>query len=201
MVLGSRILYLGIDAPPGVFHYPVIRAERIDSLGLRHAFSFWERSTHMIFTSKNAVRLWPNGIHGKLCIAIGEATANEIRTRGGDPWIASEATQEGVAALLETLDLRAAFLLYPRSKAARPFLAEYLQSRGLDHYVFDLYEPVFQKIEPAPDLADFDEIVFTSPSTVQAFLRIYPSVPARIALTPIGPITKKSLEEYFSPRI
>jgi uroporphyrinogen-III synthase len=191
-----RILYLGIDAPPGVFHYPVIRTEKIDSPELLKALALWQRCTHVIFTSKNGVRHWPSSIAGKVAIAIGEATASEIVSRGVQPLLAPDATQEGVAGLLDRLDLKKAFLLYPHSKLARPFLSGYLKSKNIDHYAFDLYDTVFQRREPPPNLDDFDEIVFTSPSTVQAFLQIYSSVPSRIVLTPIGPITKKALEEY-----
>lgn len=198
----NRTLYLGIDAPPGVFHYPVIRTERIDSSELQEALGIWDRCTHAIFTSKNGVRHWPGNFHGKQTVAIGEATAKEIGGRGASaPWIAPEATQEGVAVLLATLDLDGAFLLYPRSKLARPFLAEYLKAENLSHYGFDLYDTVFQRLEPVPELADFDEIIFTSSSTVHAFFQIFSSVPRRIALTSIGPITKKTLEEYFFARI
>lgn len=201
MLLASRILYLGIDASSGVFHYPVIRTERIDSSELQEALAIWDRCTHAIFTSKNGVRHWPGNFHGKKTVAIGEATAKEIGGRGAALWVAPEATQEGIAALLETLDLDEAFLLYPRSKLARPFLAEYLKAQNLNHYVFDLYDTVFQRPEPVPELADFDEIIFTSSSTVHAFFQIFSSVPRRIALTSIGPITKKTLEEYFFTRI
>jgi uroporphyrinogen-III synthase len=197
----SRILYLGIDAPSGVFHYPVIHTKLIDSPELREAKILWERCTHVIFTSKNGVRHWPCALTGKTVIAIGEGTASEIISRGSSPLIAPEATQEGVAALLESLDLHGAFVLYPRSKLARPFLTSYLKSKCLDHYAFNLYETVFQIFQPIPNLDDFDEIIFTSPSTVQAFFQIYSAVPSRIILRPIGPITKKALEEYFFPRI
>jgi uroporphyrinogen-III synthase len=196
MTLASRTLYLGIDAPSGVFHYPVIRTERIDSSEFQEALAIWERCTHAIFTSKNGVRHWPGNLHGKTIVSIGEATAKEVGGRGVASRVASEATQEGVAALLATLDLDGAFLLYPKSKLARPFLAEYLKAQNLSHYVFDLYDTVFQRPDPVPELSDFDEIIFTSSSTVHAFFQIFSSVPRRIALTPIGPITKKTLEEY-----
>jgi uroporphyrinogen-III synthase len=189
------VLYLGIDAPPNVVHYPVIRTERIDSPELAHALSIWDQCTHVIFTSKNSVRYWSGELFGKTAIAIGEATAREIRRRGLEPLLAPWATQEGVIALLATLDLRESFVLYPRSKLARPHLKRFLVEQKIPHYAFDLYDTLPQKLEPLPDLSQFDEIVFTSPSTVHAFFQIFPSVPRRIALTPIGPITKRVLKD------
>jgi uroporphyrinogen-III synthase len=187
------ILYLGIDAPPNVVHYPVIRTERIDSPELEKALSLWDRCTHVIFTSKNGVRHWPGKLLGKIAIAIGKATAREIR--GARPMLAPAATQEGVIALLETLDLKESFLLYPRSRLARPNLGNYLIEKNIPHYAFDLYDTFPQKLEPIPDLTHFDEIVFTSPSVVRSFFQIFPSVPRNIQLTPIGPITKKVLKD------
>lgn len=196
----SRILYLGIDAPPDVFHYPVIRTQRIDSSQLREALALWDRFTHVIFTSKNGVRHWceVGNLLGsekdKIVIAIGEATAKELRQRGVEPIVAPDATQEGVIALLETLSLEKANLFYPRSKLARPHLAEYLEKRNVSAYLLDLYEPVFQKPEPVPDLEQFDEIVFTSPSTVEGFVRIFGALLRDKKLTAIGPITKKAVQ-------
>jgi uroporphyrinogen-III synthase len=192
-----RTLYLGIDAPSGVFHYPVIRTERIDSPKLFEALALAPRCSHVIFTSKNGVRHWPAPLSGKTAIAIGDATASEIVFRGCSSLIAPDATQEGVAALLDRLDLKEALILYPHSKRARPFLTGYLKSKKIRHFSFALYDTVFQRLEPPPDLADFDEIVFTSPSTVVAFLQIYSALPRGVALTPIGPITKKALDEYM----
>lgn len=197
----SNILYLGIDVPSSalslgqVVHYPVIRTQRIDSPELRAALALWNCFTHVIFTSKNGVRHWyeVGPARGKIAIAIGKATAAELQQRGVEPLIASDPTQEGVIALLETLSLEKAFLLYPRSKLARPILAEYLKTRNARFFILDLYETVFQKLEPVPDLESFDEIVFTSPSTVEGFLRIFGSFPRDTRLTAIGPITEKSI--------
>lgn len=198
-----RILYLGIDPPPGggVIHYPVIRTEKIDSPQLEKARALWSRCTHAIFTSKNGVRHWPEDLAEKKTIAIGEATAGELRKRGAIPLLAPEATQEGVIALLETVDCQSSFFLYPHSKLARPYLGDYLKAKKIPCYAFNLYDTVFQSPEPKPILSDFDEILFTSPSTVHAFFQIFSSLPRRIALTPIGPVTKKALENIISPRI
>jgi uroporphyrinogen-III synthase len=57
----------------------------------------------------------------------------------------------------------------------------------------DLYDPIFQAPLPIPNLDEFDEIVFTSPSTVRAFLAIYGEIPKDKIIAPIGPITKMSL--------
>lgn len=189
------ILYLGIDAPQGVFHYPVIWTQKIESPQLRQALSIQDRFTHLIFTSKNGVRYWheSGGAFSGIVMAIGNATAEKLFQLGAVPLIAPNATQEGVIALLEIMPLENAFLFYPRSRLARPYLANYLHKRDVPACIFDLYDTVFQKIEPVPDLNRFDEIVFTSPSTVDGFLRIFGELPRDKKLTAIGPITHQAI--------
>lgn len=195
-------LYLGIDPPPDVIHYPVIRTERMDSEKLHEAIARQESFTHLIFTSKNGVRHWVEA-GGKLqsnqiAIAIGDATASLLKQHGVLPLVAAQATQEGVIALLESMSLDEAFIFYPRSILARDDLMLYLENRNLRTFVLDLYKTVFQRIEPVPNLEEFEEVIFTSPSTVEGFLRIFGRIPQKLKLTAIGPITAKALCRYIS---
>ena len=57
------------------------------------------------------------------------------------------------------------------------------------------YHTQTNKAVVLPDLNLCDEIVFTSPSTVDAFIDLCGSLPEDIQLTPIGPITKNKLKE------
>lgn len=186
------ILYLGLNPPPGVFHYPVIRTEKLDTPELQRAKELWPSFTHVIFTSQTAVRYWDLPLDGKTVIAIGEATASALSVPSV---LAPSATQEGVIALLESLNLRNAYLFLPHSKRSRPNLEQYLIEKGISHFVLDLYDTVFQKPLPVPDLSLFDEIVFTSPSTVEGFLEIYGKLPLDKKLTSIGPVTEKKISE------
>ncbi len=86
------------------------------------------------------------------------------------------------------------FFFLPHSKKARPDLVNFLKRLKIAHFAFELYDTFFQKLEPIPPLSDFDEIVFTSPSTVEGFLRIYGKLPEDKKLTAIGPITNACLE-------
>jgi uroporphyrinogen-III synthase len=57
----------------------------------------------------------------------------------------------------------------------------------------DLYDTVSQEICPKPDLDQVDEIVFTSPSTVKAFVEIFGGLPRGKKCLAIGPITQQAL--------
>jgi uroporphyrinogen-III synthase len=190
-----RILYLGTDPSRFVHkgelvHYPVIR-----TVPLQYCDSKIEDCTHWLFTSPNAVRHWFQLVEGKpgRYLAVGPSTAVALSEVGVNALVAPHASQEGMIALLDTLDLHNAFFGWPRSSRARPLLAEYLTKQRIRFMPIDLYETVTQALEPKPNLCDFDEIVFTSPSTVDAFLEIFGPIPREKKITPIGPITAKRL--------
>jgi len=182
-----RILYLGLKPKPGTFHYPVIRTEYCGKID--EALALWPQFTHIIFTSQTTVHYWP-GPWDKQTIAIGTATAAALHKRGLDPIVAPEATQEGVIALISEIN---GYFFLPRSKRARSALTNFMRERGISFFALDLYDTLFQKLEPVPNLDDFDEIVFTSPSTVEGFLRIFGSLPKNKKLTPIGPVTDQAI--------
>ncbi len=183
----SRTLYLGLRPKPGCVHYPVIKTIPLGNL--EQALSLWSRFTHVIFTSQTAVLYWP-GPWDKQIIAIGQATAQRLCEKGLDPLVAKEATQEGIMQQIQDID---GYFFLPQSRLARPNLAEFLKSQGKPFFSLDLYDTVYQKLEPVPDLNAFDEIIFTSPSTVEGFCRIFQSLPTTKKLVAIGPITERAL--------
>lgn len=127
-------------------------------------------------------------------IAIGPGTAALLRERGVEPLVAKEATQEGVAELLSSLSWKEAFLLYPHAEKSRPFLRRFLEEQQISHAAFVLYKTLFQAPEPWPDFSQYSELIFTSPSTVDAFLHFFKTFPRHCLLTPIGPVTKRYLQ-------
>lgn len=194
-----RVLYLGTDpsnysGEGHLIHYPVIRVQPrpID----REAFAQLVVYTHIIFTSKYSVQFFFAALKelslelgNQEIIAIGESTAKYIREKGVEPLVAPDATQEGVIELLSRKDLKQAYVFLPRSSLARDLLPNFLQGAGVRYRLCDLYDTLPQKPEPVPNLDEVEEIVFTSPSTVRAFLDIFGSLPKNKILTPIGRIT------------
>lgn len=189
------ILYLGLDPSrwktnKSILHYPVIQIVPHKERCLTDVSSV----THLLFTSRSAAMLWDTFTNQQI-VAVGEATAFVLREKGVCPVVAPHATQEGVIELLSTWGLRGAYIVWPRSSKARDILADYLSSlepltRSL---IIDLYETHYQKLEPVPSLDRVEEIVFTSPSTVEGFLRIYGSLPKEKKLTAIGPVTGQAI--------
>ncbi len=205
----SKLLYLGtsldfFSSDKEVIHYPVIRLIPKSVKEDRVLFCLNKLSSfsHVLFTSKNSVEiLWemchqlaidPSvSLQGK-CISIGPSTSSILRSKGVEPLLeALESTQEGVIASLEGKVLKDVF--YPRSSLARPLLSRYLIEKNIPHELLDLYDTVHQEPVPRPSLEEIEEIVFTSPSTVDGFFKIFGKIPEGIKLSFQGPVT----ERYF----
>jgi uroporphyrinogen-III synthase len=190
------VLYLGLD-PSHFFtdrpliHYPVITlvARVVSDPEVQQALA---QATHILFTSQHAVRFFFEQfrIGQQILIAIGKATAQALPAPA---WVASEETQEGLVELLKGKHLDEAYFLLPRSSRSRPVLTHFFQQAGIRHYAFDLYDTILHQPGPPPDLAAIDEIVFTSPSTVEGFLRIFGPLPKDKKLRAIGPITQAAI--------
>jgi uroporphyrinogen-III synthase len=102
-------------------------------------------------------------------------------------------TQEGLIEELKKVTWDKAYFLWPRSSLSRSVLLHFFREREIRYRAFDLYDTFFQKPEPVPDLKEVDEIVFTSPSTVRAFVHIFGKIPKDKKLCAQGPITETVL--------
>lgn len=212
-------LYLGTDptqfeakgqAAGHLIHYPVIKIipRPIEHPEIKQAFDDIKEYTHLIFTSKNAVKVFCSHLASlkvsievlkkKTVIAIGQVTASYLAANGLPPdHVSAEETQEGVVHLLSLLDLDDAYFFMPRSSQSRPVLAHFFSQREIRFQACDLYDTVSQVIEPKPDLDQVDEIVFTSPTTVKAFVEIFGGLPKGKKCLAMGPITEQSLRELI----
>jgi uroporphyrinogen-III synthase len=208
-------LYLGTDptlfeeggrAAGHLIHYPVIKivARPLDHPEIKQAFDDLDEYTHLIFTSKNAVKVFFDAFFAlKLClemlksktvIAIGKVTAGYLSAKGLPPHcICLEETQEGIVRLLNRMNLEDAYIFMPRSSLSRPVLSNFFKEREIRYQACDLYDTVSQVIEPIPNLEEVDEVVFTSPSTVKAFVEIFGGLPKGIKCLAIGPVTEQAL--------
>ena len=180
------VLYLGLDPsryPRPVLHYPILKI-------VPRAVTVPDSYTHLLFTSRQAVFRWREiaSEPWPQSLAIGDATAALLQ----NPLIAPYATQEGMVELLRTLDLRHTHIVWPRSAQARPLLEIFL--RPYSHQILDLYDTEIEAPGPLPDLAQIEEIVFTSPSCVRGFIQLFGALPKEKRLTAIGPVTQMALD-------
>ena len=204
----KKILYLGLELPQllqrkEVTHCPLIEIipYKKDNLSVIEAFMHFKKSTHLLFTSKSAVSIFIElgrdfevdikGINQKKIIAIGKKTEKKLRSFGVEGvTVAQNETSEGVIVLLNKLMTSFTFLLWPHSDLSRPVIVEGLKTLKSPYFAASFYTTIKKKPLQIPELLNFDEIVFTSPSTVDA---IYKKIPDDKILTCIGPVTKNSL--------
>lgn len=200
----KNILYLGTDprfykSEGNIVHCPVIQiVPRELNAEIQTAFQQFCHFTHIIYTSKHSVQLTQQFMKNfsleyadKVLLAIGLSTACAV---AGIATLAEEPTQEGMIKLLDTLDLHQAYVFFPKSSLAREDLQNYLVSRNIRHLVCNLYDTHPKNLETLPQIGLFDEIVFTSPSTVNAFIKIFGAIPFDKQITAIGPITQKAID-------
>ena len=129
-------------------------------------------------------REWVRGI----CIlSIGPETAKEINRFGYKVChIPEKADSDSLVELVKQTNFKK--ILYPCSNISQNAL----------HKLKNVYPKIFYKTEfikqPKIDLSDFTGIVFSSPSTVSSFLRIYKTIPKHLVCYVFGKHTQKKLE-------
>lgn len=185
-----KTLWLGLDAPETAFHYPMIKIEVLDVKIPKQKF------THVIFTSKTTVDLLQDLPKDLVVLAVGKKTA-ERAVQFQTVHTATDECAEGVIQLLEKIDPKKASIFYPHSKKARGVIREYLEKRGFDFVSIYLYDVSFQAPKPIPNLNDFEKLVFTSPSCVDAFFFYFKYIPEHLSIECIGSITHHHLTKKF----
>ena len=135
----------------------------------------------MIFTSKNTVRVFFSylkyyglnalALNDKIFISVGRMTSEIINKQGFKVHItAREETSEGIIKELQLLSLKDAYIFWPHSAISRPVLSDFFKGRQIKFQQCLLYDTHFKKPDAWPNLDEVAEIVFTSPSTVDAFI-------------------------------
>lgn len=206
----KKILYLGLDPKRfehkgELFHYPVIRisARPTSCPHIQKAFQQLPLYTHIIFTSRSAIPIYLHlsktlnpkyeHLHHQI-IAVGSSTAQCAKQFNFNvQMIAKTETAEGIIEEIKKICPLKASFFWPHSSLARPILSNFFLSEKITFHECCIYDTIEQKPLPIPNIELFDEIVFTSPSTVHAFLKIFHNLPSHKKLTPIGPITKHIL--------
>ena len=169
--------------------------------------------TLVAFTSRYAVaalleRLLARGAdarrlaHARLA-AIGRSTAAALRVRGLAADIVAREENSGglLAALRAAGPLAGEQVLLPCSSLADDSLADALRAAGAEVTAVAAYRNVATADPVRVDLASLDAVLFTSPSTVEAFRRLYGTrLPAPLALWCRGPRTRRAAGAAFGPR-
>ena len=207
-------LYLGLKPPEDKIHYlhcPIIKTilHPPENSDIQLGFQSIPKYTHIIITSKTAARYFfqhlshfkfnSQDLLNKTFIAVGKKTADTLTENGIKKiLIAEQETSEGIVSTLH--QLQNTYVFWPHSQLSRPIISQFLKKQAIPFQECILYTTITQIPTPVPNLDHFQEIIFTSPSTVDAFLEIYKALPSDKILTTIGPITRAKLAGIDSSR-
>ena len=154
--------------------------------------------SYIILTSKESVKYLRDFLpqmKGQF-VVVGKSTLKELNINALCP---EEETQEGVLELLSKRGVSSKDrILYPRSTRARPFLCQELKKRGVELVTIDLYQTQRVKGVELPPLEGFDQIIFSSPSVVEAFFALKPTAFDSKKFYCIGSITQKKMDEQLA---
>ncbi len=206
----KRILFTGLSAERPFldgtyFHLPLIRiVPPADYRELDRAVSASASFDWLVFSSRYGVKYFMErllttghdlrGLAGVKIVAIGQSTKAALRSWGllAD-LVPKEESSQGLIELFSTVALGGSRMLLPRSDLADKGLTKALQQQGAEVTAVMAYRNIMADNLPDLDLSFFNEIMFTSPSTVRSFKKRYGNVPAGITITCIGKVTEKAV--------
>lgn len=204
-------LFVGLEVPAKyklrrIVHCPLIEIVPRPTVQLHRICDDLHTYSHIIFTSKAAVDLFFDGVLryvsslSEICrkqfIAVGQATARRLRERGAlQVDVARQETAEGVVDLLKAVRMKndEVRMLWPHADGARTVITDWLDSREVSYEEVILYDTKTKRVSDLPPLSLFEEVIFSSPSTVKAFRDNYGELPHGLKLTAIGPVTQEAL--------
>ncbi len=149
-----------------------------------------------IFTSKTTVQLMSKYPMPKRIFCVGAATGALTKALfpESDIVIAEEEQQEGLIKAILNSPSSVKKVLWPHSTLSRPLLKEELERAGIEVTALPIYDTKFKQ-KASLDFSEIDEVLFTSPSTVEAFFRQSKAIPKSVMVSAIGPVTLKKLKE------
>lgn len=184
-----------------VVHTPLITIKKTESAYLQQLLEEQINTYQwIIFTSRYAVRFFFETLDklqldmrtlSTLKIAsVGKTTTAELRKYRFNPDI--ESTTESAEGLVEYFaanKINGCNILLPRSDKGLKYLSDELIAMG--NYITDIpvYENTFNTDVTKQELTAFSKIIFSSPSGVEAFQRLYGKLPEGIQLVAKGSTT------------
>ncbi|MCM8775066.1 MAG: uroporphyrinogen-III C-methyltransferase [Candidatus Omnitrophica bacterium] len=189
-----------------LIHCPMIQIKPIaDFRELDDAIQNIGRYDWILFTSKFAVfhflkRFRHTGgdwqtLRAKFFLAIGKTTAKWMRHYGlRAGLIPEEESSSGLLASLQNENVAGKHILFPRSNLASAFLVERLEKLGALVHPLTVYQNL-KNVPQDGSLEQIDEVIFTSPSTVENFFAQHEKLPERLKFKALGPVTLARLKQ------
>ncbi len=193
-----RCLYTGLDPSRyrrSCVHVPFIATHPLPDL--QHHMEYLFQYDSILVTSRMAATLLFQYVQiHTTYYAVGHATAAIVKEYGFSVLTPKWEQAEGICALWEEMPPRS--IGYPHAAEIRPVILPWLEAHHIPFYAFPAYWTERLRPDPLPCLEEFDEVIFTSPSTVDAFFACYPHWPEKVRFCSLGAVTQTALERYLN---
>lgn len=193
-----KTLYTGIRCPdPSFVHTPLIEIKPVDDTSrLREAADEVDTYDYLLYTSRHAVTYFPPRCLHPVIVSIGPVTTEALRLAGAET-IKQVEKDDSYGVIDWFAEEPRGRVLIPRSNLALSIIPEGLRNLGFDVTTVTAYENRMPENAMKVDLNQVDTIVFSSPSTIDNFIRLYGKLPTDKQLLTRGRITEKHLQEVL----
>lgn len=196
-----KTLYIGAICPnPEYLHTPLIEIVAVDDdTELKATIERLQEFDYLLFTSRFAVKYWAlsgGGFDVANIVSIGSTTSAALGKLGVKNINQPEKDDSyGVIDWFSRQKLGR--VLIPRSNIALPIIPDGLRALGFDVKTVTAYKNQMPANPIKANLAEIDKIIFTSPSTVDNFVRLYGVIPKGKILETRGVVTEKRLKNFL----
>ena len=192
-------LFTGLTPPDAdCIHTPLIEITPVeDDAALQNAAREIAGYDYVLFTSRYTARyVGKMFVRAKQIVSIGSTTTAALYQAGINQVIQVDSDNSyGVISWFQQQPRGR--VLVPRSNLALPIIPEGLKKLGFEVGTVTAYINSMPKNPQRVDLSMIDRIVFTSPSTVDNFIRLYGALPKGKVFETRGPVT----EHYLKTKI
>ena len=196
-----KTLYTGAICPnPEYLHTPLIEIVAVDDdAELKAAISRLQTFDYLLFTSRFAVKYWAlsgGGFDVANIVSIGSTTSAALSKFGVKN--INQPEKDDSYGVIDWFSSRGkGKVLIPRSNIALPIIPDGLRALGFDVKTVTAYKNQMPANPIKANLAEIDKIIFTSPSTVDNFVRLYGVIPKGKILETRGVVTEKRLKDFL----
>lgn len=193
-----KTLYTGTVCPDADYiHTPLIEIVPLDdTTEISMAASRLQSFDYLLFTSRFAVKYWARsngGFDVAKIISIGPETTNALADVGVKNVIQTD--RDDSYGVLEWFGgQNRGRVLIPRSNIALSIIPDGLTAAGFDVETVVTYKNQMPSSPVKVNLDEIDCIIFTSPSTVDNFVKIYGRIPDGKIIKTRGVVTQKRFE-------
>ena len=193
-----KTLYTGISCPDTSFvHTPLIEIKPVtDTSRLEKAADEVDTYDYLLYTSRHAVTYFQPRCQHPVIVSIGPVTTEALRLAGAET-IKQVEKDDSYGVIDWFAEQPRGRVLIPRSNLALSIIPEGLRNLGFDVTTVTAYENRMPENAMKVDLSQVDTIVFSSPSTIDNFIRLYGKLPTDKQLLTRGRITERHLQEVI----